>query len=48
LIALDRVQIDTAPDGQPPFLIVDATRRFETSDSTEAAALIAAWLTDSS
>lgn len=40
----DRVQIDTAPGGQPPFLI-EANQRAETSDHTEATTLIHDWLT---
>jgi hypothetical protein len=41
---LDRVQIDTAPGGQPPFLI-EADRQAETSDHAEATTLVHAWLT---
>src|SRR5258708_31631538 len=38
-----RVQVDTRPGGQPPFLIEDG-RRTETSDPVQAAEVILAWL----
>jgi hypothetical protein len=41
---LDRVQIDTRPNGQPPFLI-EADERYETNDATQASAIIHDWLT---
>lgn len=40
---LDRVQLDTGPHGQPPFLI-EAEDRLETSEPTTAAVVISAWL----
>jgi hypothetical protein len=40
---LDRVQVDTFPEGEPPFLI-EADERVETSDIEEAIAVICAWL----
>jgi hypothetical protein len=40
---LDQVQVDTVPDGEPPFLI-EADDRVETSDIAEAIAVICAWL----
>jgi L-amino acid N-acyltransferase YncA len=40
---LDRVQVDTADHGQPPFMI-EATERYETSDPVDAAAVISTWL----
>ncbi|MFI1097829.1 hypothetical protein [Streptomyces sp. NPDC020917] len=39
----DRVQLDTWPDGQPPF-VVEADARVETSDVAEAVAIAVAWL----
>ena len=39
----NRVQVDTRPDGQPPFLI-EGTERLQTSDPAEAIATIIAWL----
>jgi hypothetical protein len=36
---LDRVQVDTCPAGEPPFLIEDGGRR-QTSDPAEAATII--------
>ncbi|MEU4091716.1 hypothetical protein [Streptomyces sp. NPDC026673] len=36
---LDRVQLDTGPDGQPPFL-VEADDRVVTSDVAEAVAAV--------
>lgn len=39
----DRVQVDTFPTGEPPFLI-EADRRVETSDTEEAIGVIYAWL----
>ena len=39
----DRVQIDTGPAGQPPFLI-EAEGRFETSDVAEAARMVCSGL----
>lgn len=41
---LDRVQLDTAPGGQPPFLI-EADQRFQTTDPADAATTIHSWLT---
>jgi hypothetical protein len=41
---MDRVQLDTAPDGQPPF-ILEADQRLETTDPTSAATTIHTWLT---
>lgn len=38
-----RVQVDTWPDGRPPFLI-EATARVETSDVAQAAAIVCFWL----
>jgi len=40
---LDSIQVDTAPDGQPPFLIENGGRH-ETTDTTEAVTLIRDWL----
>ena len=41
----DRVQVDTNPDGQPPFLIENENGlRHETTDTTEAVTLIRDWL----
>jgi len=40
---LDRVQLDTGPDGQPQF-IIEAEQRHATSDPDEAATLITTWL----
>ena len=42
---LDRVQIDTAPGGHPPFLIA-ADQTVETSDSARATDLIRSLLTN--
>jgi hypothetical protein len=42
---LDRVQIDTAPDGQPPFLI-EADQQIRTNDSAQATALAQSLLTN--
>jgi hypothetical protein len=39
----NRVQVDTSPNGQPPFLI-EGTERLETSDLAEAIATIVTWL----
>ena len=39
----NRVQVDTSPSGQPPFLI-EGTQRLETSDKAEAIATIVTWL----
>jgi hypothetical protein len=39
----DRVQVDTAPGGQPPFLIENGEQH-ETTDTTEAVTLIRARL----
>jgi hypothetical protein len=41
---LDRVQVDTAPGGQPPFLI-EADQRLQTADPAHATATIHTWLT---
>jgi hypothetical protein len=41
---LDRVQLDTAPGGQPSFLL-EADQRLETTDPTHAATTIRGWLT---
>jgi hypothetical protein len=41
--ALDRVQIDTAPNGQPPFFI-EADECAQTRNTTEAAKIILSWL----
>ncbi|MFG1812087.1 hypothetical protein [Streptomyces sp. NPDC049040] len=41
--AVDRVQVDTATDGQPPFL-VEADDRVVTSEVAEAVATVVAWL----
>jgi len=41
--AVDRVQVDTGPDGQPPFLI-EADDRVVTSEVAEAVATVVAWL----
>ncbi len=40
---LGRIQVDTFPGGQPPF-VIEADDRVETSDVAEAIALICAWL----
>jgi len=40
---LDRVQIDTYPGGQPPFLIENGGRH-QTADTAEAVAIIRNWL----
>jgi len=42
-----RVQVDTQPQGQPPFLI-EAEQRFQTNDPNEAASIILAWFGPSS
>jgi len=42
---LDRVQIDTAPGGQPPFVIA-ADQQVETNDSAHATALVHSLLTN--
>jgi hypothetical protein len=39
----DLVQIDTAPNGQPPFL-VEAAERLDTSDAEQAADAARTWL----
>jgi hypothetical protein len=39
----DRIQIETAPEGQPPFLIENGGRS-QTSDTAEAVLLIDRWL----
>lgn len=39
----DLVQLDTGPEGRPPFLI-EATQRIETHDLAEAVGTIRAWL----
>ncbi|WP_055588354.1 hypothetical protein [Peterkaempfera griseoplana] len=39
----DRVQLDTGPAGQPPFL-VEADSRMVTSEVAEAVATVVAWL----
>jgi hypothetical protein len=39
----DRIQIETAPGGQPPFVIEDGGRS-QISDTAEAVMLIRAWL----
>jgi hypothetical protein len=44
---LDRVQLDTAPNGQPPFLI-EAHESMTTSDPTLASTVIQDWLGHSS
>jgi hypothetical protein len=41
---LDRVQVETASGGQPPFLI-EADQRLETADPVHATTTIHAWLT---
>ncbi|MFG2335376.1 hypothetical protein [Streptomyces yangpuensis] len=41
---LDRVQVDTGPDGQPPFLVETDFSRVETSDVVEAVAAVSAGL----
>ena len=41
---MDRVQIDTGLNGQPPF-IIEAHERFETSNPAQASAIIHDWLT---
>jgi hypothetical protein len=41
----DRIQVDTAPGGQPPFFIENGGR-YETTNTTEAVTLIGAWLED--
>lgn len=41
----DRIQVDTAPGGQPPFFIENGGRS-ETTNTTEAVTLIGAWLED--
>lgn len=41
--AVDRVQVDTGPGGQPPFLI-EADGRMVTSEVAEAVATVVAWL----
>ena len=38
-----RVQVDTFPDGEPPF-VIEARDRVETSDVAAAIAVICAWL----
>ena len=38
-----RVQVDTFPDGAPPFLI-EGDKRVETSDIAQAITVICAWL----
>jgi hypothetical protein len=40
----DLVQIDTDPDGQPPF-IIEADQRLTTPDPVRAAATMRTWLT---
>ena len=40
---LDRIQIDTRPAGEPPFLIENGGRH-QTSDPAEAATIIYGWL----
>jgi hypothetical protein len=39
----DLMQIDTRPDGQPPFLIENGGRH-ETTDTSEAVSIIQTWL----
>jgi hypothetical protein len=39
----DRIQIDTRPAGEPPFLIENGDRH-QTSDPAEASAIIYGWL----
>ncbi|HYN94973.1 MAG TPA: hypothetical protein VES42_14085 [Pilimelia sp.] len=41
----DRVQVDTAPHGQPPYLIEGHDRR-RTTDPATAVALVGTWLAD--
>jgi hypothetical protein len=43
---LARIQVDTHPDGQPPFLIENGGRH-HTTDTTEAVTLIRDWLEQS-
>ncbi len=44
----NRVQVDTCPDGHPPFTIESNTQRTETSNVSEAATVISEWLAERS